>query len=523
MPIVSATGGESRSGSPATSNSSRGRGRVTINQMTGEQTSTPWWRRIDPWVPGWLLATLVVWGGRGFQDDLSRDSALYVYAGQQIAAGEAPYVEVLNRAGPLVQLLPGLGIELGRLLGTGDIVGIRILFLLLMVGAPALAHVLARDVFGSRLAGLAAGATLLAFTGLALSATDGPQSKQPMMVALLVGLLLLSRHRWLTAGVGTGLATLTWQPVLFVLVAAAVVTALLTPGDVRSRAVDLGRFVMGGLLTVAASIGYALATGSLDAFVEGFLGINASYTDQEGIAAHPLLSWTQLADWLGWTTWLLAAGSVLSLALGALALRRRPPSAHPVALAAATVAGLGWSALAFNGAPDSVLVLPLAATGIGGAVALVAARDRDRSRQVVTAIVAAWVAVALATTAQATWGSREPELPAAISEAEATFAALPDDATVFAFNAPQPLALAGRSSISRYVLFGEGMKQYVASRNVGGIRGFVSDVDEREPTLVVTSPRGLTGIMRPLARHYTEVAGGAGWRAFRREEQQATR
>lgn len=77
--------------------------------MTAEETSVPWWRRVDPGVGLWLLATLVVWGAHGFQDGLSRDAALYVYAGQEVADGQAPYVGVLNRAGPLAHLLPGLG------------------------------------------------------------------------------------------------------------------------------------------------------------------------------------------------------------------------------------------------------------------------------------------------------------------------------------------------------------------------------------------------------------------------------
>ncbi len=255
--------------------------------MPADRTIASWWRRVDPGVLLWLLAALVVWGAHGFEDGLSRDAALYVYAGQEVADGEAPYVGVLNRAGPLAHLLPGLGVELGRLVGVGDVVGARMVFFLLVVATPALVYVLARDVWGSRLAASVAAATLLAFPGLALIATDGPQSKQPMMLGLLVALLLLVRHRWLAAGLVTGLATLTWQPVLVVLVPAALVVAACMPGERRDQLAGVARFLAGGGLALAASVAYFMQAGAFDAFVEGFWGVNAGYTDQQGLAEGP--------------------------------------------------------------------------------------------------------------------------------------------------------------------------------------------------------------------------------------------
>lgn len=487
--------------------------------MTAEYPPQPWWRRVDPAVPAWLLGALVVWGVRGFQDGLSRDSALYVYAGQLIADGGAPYVGVLNRAGPLAHLLPGLGVELGRFTGLGDVGGIRVLFLVLVVASPALTYVLTRDVFGSRLAGSVAAATLLSFPGLALTATDGPQSKPPMMLGMLVVLVLLTRRRWLWAGVVTGLATLTWQPVVIVLGVVALVVSLVSPGDRRSRLTELTRFVAGGALTLGLTVAYFVGVGGLDAFIEGFWSVNARYTDQQGMVTDPLRAWGRLAEWLGWTTWLLVIGSVLSVSLGLLGLRHHSrPGTDAAALGAATLAGVGWSMGAFNGAPDSLLVLPLAATGIGGGVALTVGRLPVSWHRWSTAALAGWVAVALATTLHLTWTSRAPELSAERAEAEAVLAAVPADATIFAFNAPQPLALTGHESISRYLLFGEGMKQYVASESDDDIRGYVDRLREARPTLIVTWDRGLGGFLRPLARDYVEIDGGTGWRAWLREE-----
>ncbi len=471
---------------------------------------------MDPGVGLWLLAAAVVWGVRGFQDDLGRDQALYVLAGQAVADGAPPYVEVMNRSGPLAALLPGGAIALGRLVGLDDVVAARVLFLVLLVLAPALVYMLARDVFGSRLAGSAAAATLLAFRGLAVSATDGPQSKQAMLVLLVVALLLLTRRRWLWAGVATGLATLSWQPVVIVLVVVALVLALLPSGDdVRQRLKGLFHFGVGGALALGVTVAYFLARGSLTPFVEGFWGINARYTEQQGLAARPLDGWNYVTEWFGWTVVLLFAGLLLSVALGLRgAIRRSGRDADVAALGAGTLAGLGWSMIAFNGAPDSLVVLPMAAIGVGGGVALVGELLPERWQRPLGVVVVGGVVLALVATLHLTWTSREQLLAAERADAEAVFAGQPDDATVFVFYAPQPLALTGRKSISRFVLFGEGMKDYVASQWDDGFDGFVAWVREEQPDVIIVTERGLVGSLRPLSRDYVEVGGTDGYRAY---------
>ena len=463
----------------------------------------------------WLAVPAVVWGVRGFQDGLDRDAALYVYAGQAVADGAPPYVEVMNRSGPLAQLLPGAGIALGRLVGLDDVVGARVFFFLLLVVTPALVYLLARDVFSSRLAGSTAAATLLAFRGLALSATDGTQSKLAMLVLLVLALLLLTRGRWLWAGVVTGLATLSWQPVVIVLVVVALVLALVPSGDLRRRLAGLPRFVGGGALSLGAIVAYSLATGSLDASVEGFWAINAGYTDQQGLGTSPGHAWDALTTWFGWTVVLLVAGCVSSVALGLRALIRRSGRDGDVAaLGAGTLAGVGWSLAAFQGGPDALVVVPMAAIGVGGGLALAGELLPGSWQRPLGVVVACCVALAVVATLHLTWTSRGPVLAAERADAEAAFAGQPDDATVFAFYAPQPLALTGRRSISRFVLFGDGMSEYVASQWADGFRGYVDWVREERPDVLVVNSRGLSGRLRPLSRDYVEVAGGDGWRAY---------
>src|SRR5215207_3595231 len=75
-------------------------------------------RRVDPWGPLFALAGTVIFLLHGFGGTLTRDLALYAYSGQQFAEGEPPYVSVLNRAGPLAHIVPGIGAAFARVVGT---------------------------------------------------------------------------------------------------------------------------------------------------------------------------------------------------------------------------------------------------------------------------------------------------------------------------------------------------------------------------------------------------------------------
>ena len=73
----------------------------------------------------------------GFSGLLSRDLALYSYAGQQVAEGVPPYVGVMNRAGPLAHLLPAVGVLVARLGGWDDLLVMRLWFMVIATCARA--------------------------------------------------------------------------------------------------------------------------------------------------------------------------------------------------------------------------------------------------------------------------------------------------------------------------------------------------------------------------------------------------
>ena len=70
--------------------------------------------RRDPLVLLTGAVAVVVYTLHGFHGALTRDLGIYAYAGQQVADGVPPYLGVLNRAGPLAHVLPGVGALVAR-------------------------------------------------------------------------------------------------------------------------------------------------------------------------------------------------------------------------------------------------------------------------------------------------------------------------------------------------------------------------------------------------------------------------
>src|SRR6201986_3774463 len=184
-------------------------------------------------------------------------------------------MEVLNRAGPLAHVIPGIGVVIARIGGFDDVITMRVFSMLIAVVCVCVVYVLGRDVFSSRPAGLVTAGAFLSFYGFIQYASDGPREKTPMTLFVVLALWAVTRRRWVTAGLCVSLATLCLQTAFFPSFGAAVAGAVLLAGGGRVRA--LARVIVGGIVPVAVlAVWFALA-GSLRPSVEAFFLINARY------------------------------------------------------------------------------------------------------------------------------------------------------------------------------------------------------------------------------------------------------
>ena len=467
-------------------------------------------RAVDPWGPVLAAVGVVVFLVHGFGGILTRDLALDAYGGQQFSEGVPPFVSVLNRAGPLAHMVPGVGTWLGRLFGAdsgaADLMVMRALMLVLSAVAVWVVYLLVRDAFASRVAGLAAASSLLAFQGFVTYATGGPREKTTMLLLFSLALWALVHRWWGRAGVALALATLTWQPVFVGGVAVAVVALLLLPGW-RCRLLALGRFAAGGILATAVFVVYYVAVDALQEFLDAFYFINASYTHQSGLVTYLLSDPSEILSGFGWSLWLILLGLLAMVVLGAMAPRRgdlhEPATVAAVAFGGGTVASLGWSVYVFNGWADAVFMLPFAAAGLGG---LVHALARLAPGPVGRAGVAAYVVLVLVAGTVNSWATRDERLWAMRDVNEGVLAALGPDVTVMSVGAPQPLVFGRLENPYYHQMFILGLDEYVDDTWPGGLAGLAEQVEADRPTVITMDQPSWYEFMAPvLESHYEEV------------------
>jgi 4-amino-4-deoxy-L-arabinose transferase-like glycosyltransferase len=475
-------------------------------------------RQVDPLIGLSCAVALVVYLLHGFDGFLTRDLGVYSYGGQQMAEGVLPYVAILNRAGPLAHVVPGIGAAVAGWVNVDDVLGMRVLFMLISVACVGLAYVLGRDTFRSRLAGLATAATLLCFEGFIRYATYGPREKTTMVLFLVCALLAVVHQRWLTTGAFIALATLTWQPVFFAAIAGAVVALLL--GQRTGRLLALLRLGVGGLIPTALTVGTYAALGHLQVFLDDFLLINARYTDQTTMLEDPETNWRLMVQGYGGSLWVFFVGLAALLVLSLVALvrrdRREPANAALVGSGAVLVGGVLWSFRAFNGWPDVFFLLPVAALGIGGVAAALA---RWLPARAALAATVAWSVAATTLAVTYSVGHRDDTLDGQRADVEAVLALLPADARILSVEAPEALVLAHERTLSRYQLFGNGLVDYVDDTYPGGSAGYGRWIAEQEPTVIafggLVVPEWLTPTLQDA---YQRVGRSTGWVWYVRED-----
>lgn len=471
----------------------------------------PLWRRIDPLVYIVGVTALVVYVLHGFEGVLTQDLAIYSYAGQQVAEGVPPYLGILNRVGPLAHFIPAIGVAGARLGGFDDLLGIRLVFMLLAVACVSLVYMLARELFASRLAGLVAATAFLSFYGFIEFATYGPREKTPMVLFLLCTLLAVAKRRWLAAGISASLTALVWQPALLVGLAAAITTLIALRSSERIPA--LVRFVVGALVPALISVIYFTVVGALHEFIDAFLLINIQYTESSPLMSHFAKSWMNLQQGYGISVWVLVVGLPALAILTFLAIYRerwRAPALIPVAaVGAASFVAIWWSFRDFNKWPDAFVLLPLAAIGVGGIAKELFERVPTRaalSLSLVWTVFAVAVAVTFSTT------HRDYDLRRQRDSVATMLAQLPGDASIQSIKAPQPLVLSGTTNPTRHQSFGRGLHRYVDDTWPGGLAGFAEWIGREEPTTIALGGRRIPRWLgKTLKREFVLEGHAEGW------------
>jgi hypothetical protein len=439
-------------------------------------------RATDPLGPVLALVAAVVYALAGWTGVLNRDLGLFVYGGQRFLAGEPPYSGVFNRVGPLADIVPGIGIGVGRVIGLGDIHAVRLWYLALSALCVWLLYVVARDVLGSRPGAVVACATFLCFETFTELAGNGPRDKTAMLVFLLAALLAAQRSWWWALGSLTALATLTWQPA-FVPLTVLGISSVVAQRQVTRPLVAAGGICLAGLATTLVFGIYFWLEDGLGKAIDGFLLVNLTDNTQPSPIKNPGYVWQFLTNGYGWSLALVLVGLVVALLCLVPRIRRWVDlDAGYVTVGLSAAAAVAWSLYALNGPPDLFVVLPFAAIGV--AILALPSSRLGTPIPVVVLTVALVGAAGLQS-----WSLRDDTLVAQKESVAALLQSAPPGATILSVEAPQALAIAGRRNPTPYQVFSLGFDQYVEDSWPGGMAGYASWVRTSAPEIIVIGDR----------------------------------
>ena len=147
--------------------------------------------KVRPWSPtrgiavGLFLLAALIYSQFGFNGKLVRDDAIWLYGGQQMAQGIAPYVSIFDFKTPLGPMVAGLAVWAANQVGGDDIFFVRFFFFLISCAVVVALFFWARALFKRRGPAVLTAVIFLCFWGFARHAGSGPQAKRPKTCASL--------------------------------------------------------------------------------------------------------------------------------------------------------------------------------------------------------------------------------------------------------------------------------------------------------------------------------------------------
>jgi hypothetical protein len=426
---------------------------------------------------------------------LKRDSAIYMYGGQQMLHGRPPYASIMDPKGPLAGIISGFGSGVAQLLGRDDVLVIRVEFCAISILTVLAVYLLALELWQSVVAGLVAAVVFTSFAGFARDALVGPNGHTPGIFFLVVSLWLTVRRHWFWAGFAAALAFLVWQPLFPYPLVTLVCAAVWTTTETRRQAV--WRSIWGGLTPFLALVVYYAAEGDLGKLFEGlFVFPLTGVTRNHVTLFHRIhLIFSDVQNQYGFSGDLLWIGIVLLVVAWVLEVRgarreKRKASASPVVLLLGLtfVVEVLYAVYDYQGYSHAFPLLPYGALGWAvAAVYLLRRLAQQQARQTAVALLLTAVAVATIGFAvdyyQST--SKHPPLRGEQASACAVQRSLVPGTPLWVMGNPLPLVLLHRRNPDNYPYLGSGLDHWKIKHTKGHFRGWTKEVVDSRASIVL--------------------------------------
>jgi hypothetical protein len=431
---------------------------------------------------------------------LSRDESVFVYAGQQLANGVSPYDSIFEQKGPLTALVIAAAVKMSDWTGLDDLSVVRLTFFLITCLGVALMYWLGVELFGSVVPAALSAAVFGTFYRFARDAWGGPDPKTLCLVLSLAVFLAMIHRRWLVAGLLAGLATLTWQVMVFLIVIVAVTAVL---ADRRDRLRALGHAVLGPIVIAAGLAAWLVSSGDFGRFLDASVAFpltGALHVDATWALRVDRIQTVVFEDY-GLSGYVLVGGLVLFVVLGGrVAWRHRHELHDPrslstfMALGPTCLVALAYINVDFQGGPDLFPLMPYAALGWGLAVQAIAS-GVSAARPVrlhVGATLAVVLAVAVLGYSWVSFGADDDngKLDEQRRDAAVLQRMAGPDGGVLALGNPAPLVLTHRTNPDRIIFLSSGVAAWKVERTEGGLDGWKSEILQASPRVVVVHRTG---------------------------------
>lgn len=456
------------------------------------------------------LVAAALFASYGVDGGLSRDEAVYVYAGQRLADGVPLAQGIFDPKGPLGSVVLG---AVAALPGD-DVVAARVAFWLLSLGVVLAVLLLARRLTGSLAGGVVAALVLACAQGFARDALSGPDVKTLGLLLLVLALHATVDRRWFLASLAGCAAALTWQPL------AAIPLTVLVLAALERRARPVLAVLAAGCASVAPVLAHLLLTGALDDLVDaavafpltGMRHADATLGIRLGIIRDVVLG-----ERYGVSGVVVVAGLVPFVAGCAVAARRRTHERAAAIVPVSFLAALAMTLSDFQGYPDLYPLLPYGALGWAWAVAALRASAWARPATVAAAALTA----ALVGLSAVTFPHDDDRESIDVQRRTARWVdrLAGPDGTVWALGDPTPLVLTGRANPDPYVFLSSGVAEWKLARLPGGVPAWRDQVLAAGTTVVVVNgvTQGPTTALVELLREdgFRRCRGGI-WKVYSR-------
>jgi hypothetical protein len=505
-------------------------------QVVGERISF----RLDPYIflHLCLLAAIIFWQYGPLKQPILGDPGYFIYLGQEMARGRAPYSSTFDIKPPLVRLMGALAAIVGRTVGVDDVVAMRLASLVVGTLAVGFTYLVVARLLEHRGLGLVATLVMASFSFLAESAAVGSEPKVIMALMGLITLYSIQNRIWWLAGLAGSLAFLAWQPgAVYALLALA---ASLLLGDKERRSCFVRAF-LGAVVPLGLLVLYLGYHGALDDAVRQCVIFPLSMVSKKA----PTSLTSRLAHIVrvlyrayGSEMWFIRLGVIGLLARfsywgwtwarGTSSIKARQEAFFT----------LSWLALVFlslvqyGQGPDFIPLLPYVATGVAWMVGVGTtwfSKSLSWLGRTGATLYAprAFLGVALIWVVIYGMGDihyprRKPNLERQRAFVEEIVGALGPNDEVLAIGVPEILVLSGRENASKYIYFHGGVVDWIDAHEEGGFSAFLEDIQERKPKVVALArlPRRsihMQGLLQWVEENYDLYFAKGKLRIGRRE------